>query len=230
MNDRRRPGGDPCLVLGWALAALFAGCGPAHISDYEPRVRDYRSPVQLEVGDSATTTGSLWREDRPAKDLFRDQRALRRGDLVVVRVEERADARRGATTDLARGGDLEAKLDQFLSLVGSKEVKGGTGTTFAGSGQTTRSERLQATVTAIVMDVLPNGNLYVEGRRVVLVNLEEHHFYISGVVRPTDVGPDNSIPSSLIADAEIEFTGRGVVTDKQRPGWLHRGMDYISPF
>lgn len=217
------------LLLLLAVAAL-PSCGPEHISDYQPRVRDYKYPVQLEERDTTTTTGSLWREDRPAKDLFRDQRALRRGDLVVVRVQEHADARRGATTDLSRAGELQAKLDEFLSLVSGKEIKGGTGTTFAGSGQTTRTERLEATVPAIVMDVLPNGNLYVEGRRVVLVNMEEHHFYISGVVRPTDVGPDNSISSSLIADAEIEFTGRGVVSDKQRPGWLHRGMDYISPF
>lgn len=232
-RETRRPrkGTRRIDVLGCLpLLALLAACGPEHISPYEPRVREYSYPVALEAGDAASTPGSLWREDRPSKDLFRDQRALRKGDLVVVRVEERADARRGASTDLSRDGSMQAKVDEFLSMVSGKEIKAGMGTSFSGSGQTSRTERLEATVPAIVIDVLPNGNLFVEGRRVVLVNMEEHHFYISGVVRPFDVGPDNSIPSSLIADAEIEFSGRGVVSDKQRPGWLHRGMDYVSPF
>jgi len=77
---------------------------------------------------------------------------------------------------------------------------------------------------------LSNGNLFIEGHRVVLVNDEEHHFYISGVIRPVDIQSDNSVESGVIADAEIEFTGRGVITDKQSPGWLNRTMDYVSPF
>ena len=79
------------------------------------------------------------------------------------------------------------------------------------------------------MKVLPNGNLFIEGHRVVLVNHEEHHFYLSGVVRPVDIETDNSVTSALIADAEIEFTGRGAISEKQEAPWLQRGLDFVRP-
>ena len=94
----------------------------------------------------------------------------------------------------------------------------------------TANRDLEATVPALVREVLPSGNLFIEGHRVVLVNNEEHHFYISGLVRPVDIKGDNSVFSSLIADAEIEFTGRGVITDRQQPPWLQKGLDLGRPF
>lgn len=218
-------------LLGAALFALgLAACGPAHLGEHEPKVRTFEYPFPDEAEPEARSPGSLYSERSPSAGLFRDQRARRVGDPVVVRIEERADARRGAATELSREGDVKAALDSFLSLVSGQEIKAGVASTFRGAGATSRTERLEATVTAMVMKVMPNGLLFIEGRRALLVNGEEHHFYVSGLIRPTDVGSDNSIPSSLIAEAQIEFTGRGVLTEKQRPGWLHRGMDYISPF
>ncbi len=83
---------------------------------------------------------------------------------------------------------------------------------------------------AVVRKVLPNGNLFVEGHRVVLVNNEEQHFYISGVVRPIDIDQENSVKSSMVADAEIEFVGRGVLTDNQHQGFLSRYLGWLWPF
>ncbi|MFT3709073.1 MAG: flagellar basal body L-ring protein FlgH [Archangium sp.] len=103
------------------------------------------------------------------------------------------------------------------------------GNEFQGDGRTARTEKLTATVPAVVKKVLPNGNLFIEGHRVVLVNNEEQHFYISGVVRPIDIAQDNSVRSSYVADAEIEFTGRGVLTDAQRPGFFTRLWNLIAP-
>ena len=80
------------------------------------------------------------------------------------------------------------------------------------------------------MKVLPNGNLFVEGHRAILVNSEEHHFYISGVVRPIDIDQQNSVKSSVVADAQIEFTGRGDLSDNQKQGWLSRYLGWIWPF
>ena len=101
---------------------------------------------------------------------------------------------------------------------------------FKAEGATGRTERLTATVPAIVRKVLPNGNLFIEGHRVVLVNDEEQHFYISGVVRPIDIDQENSVKSTMVADAEIEFTGNGVLSDNQRQGWLSRYLGWIWPF
>jgi flagellar L-ring protein precursor FlgH len=82
----------------------------------------------------------------------------------------------------------------------------------------------------MVTKVLPNGNLFIEGHRVILVNAEEQHFYISGVVRPIDIDQENSVKSAMVADAEIEFVGRGVLTDNQRQGWLSRFLSWVWPF
>jgi flagellar L-ring protein precursor FlgH len=77
---------------------------------------------------------------------------------------------------------------------------------------------------------MPNGDLFLEGTKVVLINNEEYHLYISGLVRPTDIQQDNSVFSSRIADAQIEFTGRGDLADQQRKGWFSKFIDWANPF
>jgi flagellar L-ring protein precursor FlgH len=81
-----------------------------------------------------------------------------------------------------------------------------------------------------VRKVLPNGDLYAEGTKVVMVGAEEHHVYISGVIRPQDIALDGTVSSGRVADAEIEFTGRGDINDTQRPGWLSRLFKKLWPF
>ena len=105
-----------------------------------------------------------------------------------------------------------------------------TQNSFQGDGSTARTERVTATVPAIVKKVLANGNLFIEGHRVVLVNSEEHHYYISGVVRPIDIDGDNSVKSSMVADAEVEFTGSGGSTDNNHQGFLQKFWNFIWPF
>jgi flagellar L-ring protein FlgH len=173
--------------------------------------------------------------------LFTDARALRVNDLVVIKIEEVADAHRSTNTDIDRSSQSSADISAFLGalakLKGSAtdadaemKIAGGSKTTFNGTGKTGRSEYLTATVPAMVRTVLPNGNLFIEGHRVILVNAEEQHFYISGVVRPIDIDQENSVKSAMVADAEIEFIGRGVLTDNQKQGWLSRFLGWVWPF
>ena len=227
------------LALGAAvvIAAIATGCGPAHVSKYEPKRREYSLPESDETKSDALSPGSLWHDGRPASMLFTDARALRINDLVVIKIEEVADARRSANTDIDRNSKSSADISAFLGLLEKLgadadgfKVAGGSGSTFKGEGRTGRSEYLSATVPAVVRKVLPNGNLFIEGHRVILVNAEEQHFYISGVVRPIDIDQENSVKSSMVADAEIEFVGRGVLTDNQRQGWLSRFLGWIWPF
>jgi len=217
-----------------ALALALAACGPSHVSSYVPKRREYAVPAPAARGAAPASPGSLWLDGRPASMLFTDARALRENDLVVVKVEEIADARRSADTDLNRTSQTAASVTAFLNQAAAQgpngKLAGDVATTFKGEGSTARTERLTATVPAIVRQVLPNGNLFIEGHRVVLVNAEEQHFYISGVVRPIDIDQENSVKSSMIADAEIEFTGRGILTDNQRQGWLSRYFGWIWPF
>ncbi len=222
-------------VVFVALAVMLSGCEVAHIDKYVPKQRDYESIAAKNSAEPQSTEGSLWRPDARNANLFSDYRAFREQDLVVVRVEENADARRSTDTSTNREIDFNANLTAFLrtmqvttpQLDVTAGMKAGLG--FQGDGRTARTEKLSATVPAVVKKVLPNGNLFIEGHRVVLVNSEEQHFYISGVVRPIDIAQDNSVRSSYVADAEIEFTGRGVLTDAQRPGFFTRLWNWISP-
>lgn len=219
-----------------AAFIVASSCGAAHVKPYVPKRRDYQVPATAQKEEASATPGSLWRTGKPAALLFTDARALRETDLVVVKVEEIADARRSADTDLNHSNKISAELTAFLQAAGVKSPDVGAGASseigraFQGEGSTKRSERLIATVPALVRKVLPNGNLFIEGHRVVLVNAEEHHFYISGVVRPIDIDQQNSVKSSMIADAEVEFTGQGDLTDNQRQGWLSRFFTYVWPF
>jgi flagellar L-ring protein precursor FlgH len=220
------------LALAAALA-LSACAGPGHVAPYTPKKRDYPAPAASAESAQPASPGSLWRDGKPASMLFTDARALRENDLVVVRVEEIADAKRSADTDLSRDSAASAKLQAFLRAANtlppsSLDAEGHTA--FKGLGSTARTERLTATVPATVRKVLPNGNLFIEGHRVVLVNAEEQHFYISGVVRPIDIDQENGVKSSMVADAEIEFTGRGVLTDNQKQGWVSRYLGWLWPF
>jgi flagellar L-ring protein precursor FlgH len=209
-----------------------------HITPYTPKKRVYES-TPLAKTDSTAAVGSLWEDGRPATMLFTDARALRENDLVVVKIEEIADAKRGADTSIKRSSTATAKLNEFMGLMNKikslaswfdPQISVESGSSFDANGSTGRTERLTATVPALVRKVLPNGNLFIEGHRVVLVNNEEHHFYISGVVRPIDIDQENSVKSSMIADAEIEFTGRGVVSEAQERGWLPKYLGWLWPF
>jgi flagellar L-ring protein precursor FlgH len=101
---------------------------------------------------------------------------------------------------------------------------------FDGSGQTSRDETMTASITARVVDVTPEGNLFIRGTREVKVNNETQYITLTGLIRPEDISPDNTVLSSYIADAQIAYSGSGSVSDKQRPGWLTRALDLIWPF
>jgi flagellar L-ring protein precursor FlgH len=231
--------GLPWVTIVAALAISVVACAPAHTGAYKQKKREYALDPQADKKNAAMSEGSLWQDGRPASMLFTDARALHTNDLVVIKVEEIASANRSANTNLGRESSAAAKVDAFLGLLGKLQkagldpnlsLGGSSVSTFKGEGKSDRSEYLTATVPALVRKVLPNGNLFVEGHRVVLVNSEEQHFYISGVVRPIDIDQENSVKSSMVADAEIEFVGAGDLTDNQKQGFMSRHFGWLWPW
>lgn len=225
------------LVAVLTAAVCVVGCAPAHTGVYKQKKRDYAPDAQTDKKNASLSEGSLWQDGRPASMLFTDARALHANDLVVIKVEEIASANRSANTNLARESSSAAKIDAFLGLLGKLQkagldpsIGGSSTSAFKGEGKSDRSEYLTATVPALVRKVLPNGNLFVEGHRVVLVNSEEQHFYISGVVRPIDIDQENSVKSSMVADAEIEFVGAGDLTDNQKQSFMSRHFGWLWPW
>jgi len=229
-----------------ALAFFLSGCAASHIASYQPKKREYEVPAASEAS-GPSSAGSLWPGRSPTL-LFADERALRENDLLVINIQENADAANGATTDITRSSSMSASAGYqkgsgpltFGSPSGGSlgaatggtavQLQGGMDSALSAHGSTGRTQQFVAIVPAVVRKVLPNGNLFVEGHKVVLVNNEEQHFYISGIVRPIDIEQDNSVLSSKVADAEIEFTGRGLLTDNQKQGWLSRYFGWIWPF
>ena len=220
------------LVLA---AILLSGC-VTHIAPYQPKHRHFDAG-EYGKGDSSGG-GSLY---AGAGGLFEDGNANRVGDVVVIRIDERESGSHDATTKLSKQDDakygmpaavglLSALQKKYPDLDPSQLLATSTAVKFNGAGSTERNGKLTATLPVRVAQVLPNGDLYVEGSKVVMVGEEEHHLYISGIVRRIDLADDDSVPSSRLADAEIEYTGRGDVSDQQRRGWLSRAIGALWPF
>lgn len=234
-----RLGSRHALARLVAFAGLLAACGgQTHIRKTPPKVRDYKADSYAKVEDRRAE-GSLWNES--ADTLFTYRRATSVGDLITIVIKETAAATRDAATDLSRSSSIDFGIGglfgllkevqkAYPSLDPDKLISALSKSEFKGQGQTSRSGTVHATLTARIKRVMPNGDLYVEGTKVVLINDEESYLYLSGVVRPADVEADNSVDSAKIADAEVEYTGRGSVADQQRQGWLSRFWSRISPF
>ncbi|MGF1465933.1 MAG: flagellar basal body L-ring protein FlgH [Sandaracinaceae bacterium] len=232
----------PCLRLAalLLLGTSAAACShQSHIRPYAARRRAFEPGPYGQDAQAAVTSGSLWTD--ASRGLFADFRASQVGDLVTVRVDENPRAIGDAGTNLDREASYNLGVGGFFGLMGALQQAYPTldpsrllnlmsSSAFNGTGNTTRSSNIRAAIAVRVRQVLPNGDLFVEGTKVLMVNAEELHIYVSGVIRPQDIAEDNSISSSRIADAEVEFTGRGHLTQNQRQGWLARILAEVSPF
>ena len=224
------------VVIGLAGLATACAGGPRHIAPYQPKHRSFDPGVYELAADPAS--GSLYADQR---GLFEDDRASRIGDVLVIEIDERETAKRKSTTKLKRrqasahgmasAFGLMAKLQKkYPNIDPTKLFATDSSSEFDGAGTTERSGRLTATLPVRVKEILPNGDFFVEGTNVVMVSNEEHHLYVSGIVRRVDIKADNTVPSSRIANAEIEYIGRGDVSDQQRQGWGTRGVNRGAPF
>lgn len=189
------------------------------------------------------TAGSLWAGETSKSSFFVDTRARRAGDVVTIRVSENSKGSKSATTGTSRKSSTSAGITNLFGTpldLGFDKLYGGAGfsptvtadsdSSFKGDGNTSRSSLLEADITARITDVLPSGNLSIEGRREIVVNNEEQIMVLKGVIRPEDISSSNVVLSTYIADARIEYTGEGVLADRQGPGWLTRILDKVWPF
>jgi flagellar L-ring protein precursor FlgH len=220
-----------------AASVAIASCGPAHIKSFEPQERDYKAgKYAANEKDSKPAPGSVYSDAQAG--YLEDARAMRVGDVVMVRIDEQADAQGAASTDLGKESSRSRGLVAALQLL--PQVRNdpnidleellSSNTQFEGEGSTQRAGKLSAKIGVRVKQELPNGDLFVEGTKVVMINHEEYHLYISGLLRPSDIQPDNSVDSALMADARVEFTGRGDIDDQVERGWLTAFLDFINPF
>jgi flagellar L-ring protein FlgH len=227
-------------LLGLCLVASAFGCGPSHIAPFVPRQRNYDTGEYAVDQDRARPArGSIYTEGMAG--YLEDTRAVRIGDIVMIRIDEQANAKGGARTDLDRESSRSLGFDAILGLAPAlkaahpdidpeKLISMMSKMNFSGEGQTTRDGVLKGRIAVRVKKELPNEDLFIEGTKVVMINQEEYHLYVSGVIRPTDIEGDNSVPSWRLADAQVEFTGRGDIAAQVDRGWLAKVLDAINPF
>ena len=238
------------MAAGLLLGFSFLGCaggfpgvnGPVQSppTTYTP-VQAAPIPAAPTMTRETDTGGSLWREDAPLTAMFSDQKARTVGDIVTIKISESSDATNKATTETDRTSSLGASIDSFFGAENRyastdpffnpfSKVAGGVQSEFKGNGTTKRSGDLNAYITALVTQVLPNGNLVISGSREVLINNENQVIQLTGVVRPRDIDADNQVLSTYVADARISYSGTGVVNDRQKPGWLTNIVMKVWPF
>lgn len=176
---------------------------------------------------------SLW-DDRQSK-FFTDARALRAGDILTVdiRINDRARFRNESERSRSSGRGIGVVGNagwNWIGTSGSADIDVDSETSTSGSGETERSEDIRLSVAAVVTDVLPNGNLVINGSQEVLLNHEMRVLTITGIVRPSDIGAANTVSYDRIAEARISYGGRGRLTEVQQPGWGHQLADNLLPF
>jgi len=203
----------------------------------EPGYRPVVMPMP-EAVPAAYQPNSLFRSN--AKGFFKDQRAHKIGDILTVMVTISDSARianqtarsRASSSEAGVSGVLGSLFDNFApaELGADAEIGTDSGITDSGNGSVNRSENLETQVAAVVTQVLPNGNLVIEGHQEVRVNFEVRDLIVAGIVRPEDIQNDNTISSTKIAEARIAYGGRGQITDVQQPRYGAQVMDAILPF
>ncbi|HAI97110.1 MAG: flagellar basal body L-ring protein FlgH [Cycloclasticus sp.] len=218
------------------LVALLPGCAmmdnmskPRHDPEYVPA-----QPASYQMPKS--NNGSIYQSGYEVR-LFEDIRARRIGDILTINLVEKTDAKKQADTDFKKDNTSSMSAPTILGVV-DPSLKGlnldsslTSAHDFAGEAESTQNNSLSGSITVSVVDVLPNGYLKIRGEKRVRLNQGNEYIRLAGIVRPTDINPDNSIESTKIADATIMYTGEGALADANKAGWLARFfISAIFPF
>jgi flagellar L-ring protein precursor FlgH len=234
-----------------SLAALLGSCAaldkvlnigeaPKLSAINNPTAQPGYKPVQMPMPTpqpAAYSPNSLWRNGSRA--FFKDQRAHEIGDVLTVTVNINDTATFANESQRSRKNAEDSGITNFFGVknlpitnqpLPARILTTDGSTTFDGKGSINRAETLTTNVAAVVMQVLPNGNLVVEGKQEIRVNFEMRQLIVGGIVRPEDIQSDNTIDSTKIAEARIAYGGKGQVTDVQQPPYGQQLFDIVLPF
>lgn len=238
-------------VLAAIAASLLSSCAafdrlknlgqaPTLTTIDNPTARPGYKPVQMPMPAALPASynpNSLWRNGSRA--FFKDQRAHQIGDILTVKVNITDQANISDETQRTRTATEDSGITNFfgksklpilnMALPGRLLTADGTSSS-DGKGSVARQEALQTNVAGVVTQVLPNGNLVIEGKQEIRVNFEMRELIVAGIIRPEDIESDNTLDSSKIAQARISYGGRGQLTDVQQQRYGQQVMDVLLPF
>lgn len=235
MHNFQKKGISAARGIGWAglVLAALAGCSSTPSTSVQQPMS--MRPVYREP-EAMAANGSIF-QGAGGRSVFEDRRARYVGDTLTVNIVERNTASTKSNTKTARDSAMSAGLgaNGYNGLPGKGIVSGiGLGlqssNEFDGSGESKADNTFTSTMTATVIEVLPNGNLLVSGEKQVAINQGKEFIRFSGVVNPNNITTANAVNSSQVADARIEYKGSGYLNENQEPGWLARFFLNVMPF
>jgi flagellar L-ring protein FlgH len=224
------------------VVSLISGAGCAGLESKSETV--LTEPIYEDTDKYIPQEGSLWPGETSENLLFADTKAKQVGDIVTVQLEENFESSNSATTGVSKDSEIDLGVSTVLGLPNDYGISNflGSGNAFDpsvqaqssrstnGAGITTRGGSMTGTIAAIIQEELPHGMFRIEGRRTVTVNNEDQTMVLTGFIRRVDIGFANIISSQQIADADIVYTGKGVISDEQNVGWLMRFFAWVWPF
>lgn len=211
-------------LVRWAslavLMAILGGCAQQPLQHRDPAFKPVSIPDTR--AEEKAPTGAIFDPD-DRRGLFEDAKAFRVGDLLTVVLEEQTNASKSATTTTNKGSSLDMGAPTiFNHPMENLSASAESNRSFNGQGDSAQSNELEGTVSVMVSRVLPNGNLEIRGEKMLTLNRGSEHVRISGMIRPQDIRPDNSISSTKVANANIIYSGNGAIAESNRMGWLTR--------
>ncbi|QFU05554.1 Flagellar L-ring protein precursor [Pseudoalteromonas sp. THAF3] len=221
------------LSITFVLATGCVSTQNSHVVENDP----YYAPMYpQEATQNMTQSGGLFNPVL-ANDLYADKKALRTGDIITVVLRESTQASKTAKTETDR--ETELGLEPVIGLGGNPVNIGGdsiqmgvnSDASFTGDAKSNQSNSLSGNISVNVMRVLPNGNLVIRGEKWLTLNTGQEFIRLEGIVRPADVSSENTVESSRIANARIQYSGKGELQETQSAGWLSRFfMSTLFPF
>jgi flagellar L-ring protein precursor FlgH len=217
----------------FALPLVQAGCATINPTPGDPGFEPVVPPAPAAAADNNGAIYQLGHDIR----LFEDVKARRVGDILTILLEEKTDARKSAETNTARETEISLPSP---TVFGRPVTHNGTPilatdvdyeNSFDGTGASSQSNQLDGSVAVTVAQVLPNGSLVVQGEKWIAINQGEEFIRLRGIVREVDIQPDNTVRSTLVANAQIRYQGKGAVSASNRQGWFTRFFNSpVFPF
>ncbi len=227
-------------LLGYLFLAVFT-LSACSAMKQQPGLHEDEFAIPVEdMPEKVASPGSLWSPSAKFVDMYTDSRARRVGDLIVVQIVENSSADKEAKTESDKSNTADNSITTLLGLpLNQMSIKGNrisptidasTSTKFSADGKTSRKGSVTAVVSARIERLLPSGNMVIKGKKQTRVNSELQYIIVSGIIRPEDISPANTIQSTYIADMQLDYYGTGIIGDQQNKGFLSRALDQIWPF
>jgi flagellar L-ring protein precursor FlgH len=212
-----------------ANALLIAAC--LVCSHHHAPQQSYAPAPPPPAAPPPVANGAIFQAANGYAPLTSGQRAAQVGDIITIVLVERTQGTSTSTSATDHNGSigLTPPTTGPLSLFSATDASMGGNSTFAGHGQTGQSNSLVGEISVVVSEVLPNGTMRIRGEKLLHINRGNETIRISGIVRPVDIGSDNRVASTRVADAQIDYVGRGEISRASRQGWLQRFFSILSP-